>query len=39
MLRALLKYKLYIKLSKYIFNYSKVTFFKFIINSDGIRIK
>ena len=38
-LRALLKYWFYIKLSKCAFNRDKVTFLKFIINQRNIQIK
>ena len=38
-LRALLKHRLYIKLSKCAFNRDEVTFLKFIINQHNIQIK
>ena len=39
MLRALLKYRFYTKLSKCVFNRNEINFLKFIINQRDIQIK
>ena len=39
MLRALLKHRLYTKLSKCVFNRNEITFLRFIINQHNIQMK
>jgi len=39
MLRALLEYRLYAKLSKYVFNCDEIIFLDFVVEKQDIQIK